>query len=208
MFNILDTLRAECEIPIWHDDQQGTACVTLAGLINALKVVGKNINEAKIVFIGAGAANVAISRLIFSYGATPELCTVVDSQGILNRKRSDLGAKQAEYVDKWKLCNKTNAEGRDGGIAEALVGADVCIALSHNGPDVIKKEWVSKMAKDSVVFACANPIPEMWPWDAAEAGVAVFANRPLRFSKPGKQQPGLPWHFPRNPGCTRQDNHG
>jgi len=84
-FYILDTLRAECEIPVWHDDQQGTACVTLAGLINALKVVGKKINEVKIAFIGAGASNVAISRLIFAYGATPELCTIVDSKGILNK---------------------------------------------------------------------------------------------------------------------------
>jgi len=78
-------------------------------------------------------------------------------------------------MDKWKLCNITNAEGRSGGIAEALVGADMCVALSKNGPDVIKKEWVSKMAKDAIVFACANPIPEMWPWDAKEAGAAIVA---------------------------------
>src|SRR5271157_2736914 len=194
-FYILDTLRGECEIPIWHDDQQGTACVTLAGLINALKVVGKKIDKAKIVFIGAGAANVAISRLIFSYGATPELCTVVDSKGILNKKRADIAAKQAEYVDKWKLCNKTNVEGRDGGIAEALVGADVCIALSHNGPDVIQKEWVSKMAKDAVVFACANPIPEMWPWDATEAGVAVFATGRCDFPNQVNNSLGFPGIF-------------
>ncbi len=121
-FYILDTLRAECEIPVWHDDQQGTACVTLAGLINALKVVGKKIDEARIVFIGAGASNVAISRLIFSYGATPALCRVVDSKGILNKARADIEARKADYVDKWKLCNITNAEGRSGEIAEALVG--------------------------------------------------------------------------------------
>jgi malate dehydrogenase (oxaloacetate-decarboxylating) len=194
-FNILDTLRAECEIPIWHDDQQGTACVTLAGLINALKVVGKDIKKAKIIFIGAGAANVAISRLIFSYGATPELCTVVDSKGILNKKRADIAAKQTEYVDKWKLCNKTNVEGREGGIAEALVGADVCIALSHNGPDVILKEWVSKMAKDAVLFACANPIPEMWPWDATEAGVAIFATGRCDFPNQVNNSLGFPGIF-------------
>ena len=82
-FRILDTLRAECEIPIWHDDQQGTACVTLAGLINALKVVGRKLEEANIAFIGSGAANVAISRLIFAYGADPARCRVVDSKGIL-----------------------------------------------------------------------------------------------------------------------------
>ena len=169
-FHILDTLRAECEIPVWHDDQQGTACVTLAGLINALKVVGKKIGEVKITFIGTGAANVAISRLIFAYGATPALCRMVDSKGILHKGRNDIEARKAEYVDKWKLCNITNAEGRTGGIAEALVGADVCIALSKPGPDTIQKEWITRMAKDSIVFACANPIPEMWPWDAKEAG--------------------------------------
>jgi malate dehydrogenase (oxaloacetate-decarboxylating) len=98
-------------------------------------------------------------------------------------------------VDKWKLCNKTNVEGREGGIAEALVGADVCIALSHNGPDVIQKKWVSKMAKDSVLFACANPIPEMWPWDAAEAGVAIFATGRCDFPNQVNNSLGFPGIF-------------
>jgi len=194
-FYILDTLRAECEIPVWHDDQQGTACVTLAGLINALKVVGKKIDEAKIVFIGAGAANIAISRLIFAYGATPALCTVVDSKGILHKGRADLEARKAEYVDKWKLCNATNVEGRTGGIAEALVGADVCIALSKQGPDTIRKEWVAKMAPGSIVFACANPIPEIWPWDAKEAGVAVFATGRSDFANQVNNSLGFPGIF-------------
>jgi len=194
-FYILDTLRAECEIPVWHDDQQGTACVTLAGLINALKVVGKKIGEAKMTFIGAGAANVAISRLIFAYGATPALCTVVDSKGILNKGRADIEARKADYVDKWKLCNITNAEGRTGGIAEALVGADVCIALSKPGPDTILKEWVAKMAPGSIVFACANPIPELWPWDAKEAGVTVFATGRSDFANQVNNSLGFPGIF-------------
>jgi malate dehydrogenase (oxaloacetate-decarboxylating) len=194
-FYILDTLRAECEIPVWHDDQQGTACVTLAGLINALKVVGKKIDEAKMTFIGAGAANVAISRLIFAYGATPALCTVVDSKGILNKERADIEARKADYVDKWKLCNITNAEGRTGGIAESLVGADVCIALSKPGPDTILKEWVAKMAPGSIVFACANPIPEMWPWDAKDAGVTIFATGRSDFSNQVNNSLGFPGIF-------------
>jgi malate dehydrogenase (oxaloacetate-decarboxylating) len=194
-FYILDTLRAECEIPVWHDDQQGTACVTLAGLINALKVVGKKISEAKITFIGTGAANVAISRLIFAYGGTPALCTMVDSKGILNTARGDIEARKAEYVDKWKLCNITNAEGRSGGIAEALVGADVCIALSQPGPDTIHKEWVAQMAPSSIVFACANPIPEMWPWDAKEAGVTVFATGRSDFPNQVNNSLGFPGIF-------------
>jgi malate dehydrogenase (oxaloacetate-decarboxylating) len=194
-FYILDTLRAECEIPVWHDDQQGTACVTLAGLINALKVVGKKIGEAKIAFIGTGAANVAISRLIFAYGATPALCTMVDSKGILHKGRDDIEVRKAEFVDKWKLCNITNAEGRTGAIAEALVGADVCIALSKPGPDTIQKEWVAKMAPGSIVFACANPIPEMWPWDAKEAGVTVFATGRSDFPNQVNNSLGFPGIF-------------
>jgi len=194
-FYILDTLRSECEIPVWHDDQQGTACVTLAGLINALKVVGKKIDEVKIAFIGAGASNVAISRLIFTYGATPELCTIVDSKGILNKERSDIALRKAEYVDKWKLCNTTNIEGRSGGIAEALVGADVCVALSQNGPDVIKKEWVVQMAKDAIVFVCANPIPEMWPWDAKEAGAVIVATGRSDFPNQVNNSLGFPGIF-------------
>ncbi len=194
-FYILDKLRAECEIPVWHDDQQGTACVTLAGLINALKVVGKKIQDAKITFIGAGASNVAISRLIFSYGATPALCTVVDSKGILHKKRSDIEARKTEYTDKWKLCNITNSEARKGGIAESLVGADVCIALSKSGPDVIQKEWVTKMAKDSIVFICANPVPEMWPWDAKEAGAAIVATGRSDFPNQINNSLGFPGIF-------------
>jgi len=194
-FDILDRLREECEIPVWHDDQQGTACVTLAGLINALKVVGKKIDEARIVFIGAGASNVAITRLIFAYGTTPALCRVVDSKGILHVGRLDLRARQAEYVDKWKLCEVTNAEGRTGGIAEALEGADVCIALSKPGPDTIKKEWISKMADDAIVFICANPIPEMWPWEATEAGARIVATGRSDFANQVNNSLGFPGIF-------------
>jgi len=194
-FSVLDTLRAECEIPVWHDDQQGTACVTLAGLINALKVVGKKIGDVHIAFIGAGAATVAISRLLFAYGATPALCRVVDTKGILNLARADIEAKKDEYCDKWKLCNITNAEGRSGGIAEALAGADVCIALSKPGPDTIQKEWITKMGKDSILFACANPIPEIWPWDAKEAGAAVVATGRSDFANQVNNSLGFPGIF-------------
>ena len=194
-FSVLDTLRAECEIPVWHDDQQGTACVTLAGFINALKVVGKKIGDVQITFVGAGAATVAITRLLFAYGATPALCRVVDTKGILNLARADLEAKKDEYCDKWKLCQTTNAEGRSGGIAEALVGADAVIALSKPGPDTIQKEWITKMAKDSILFACANPIPEIWPWDAKEAGAAVVATGRSDFANQVNNSLGFPGIF-------------
>ncbi len=194
-FRILDTLREQCEIPIWHDDQQGTATVTLAGLINALKVVHKKIDQVKIAFIGCGASNVAISRLIFAYGATPALCRMVDTKGILHKGRTDIEMRKAEYVDKWKLCNLTNADGRTGGIADALKGADVCIALSTPGPDVLKKEWISTMAQDAIVFACANPIPEMWPWDAKEAGAVVVATGRSDFPNQVNNSLGFPGIF-------------
>jgi malate dehydrogenase (oxaloacetate-decarboxylating) len=194
-FYILDTLRAECEIPVWHDDQQGTATVTLAGLINALKVVGKKIDEVRIAFIGAGASNVAITRLIFAYGANPGLCTVVDSKGILHKGRDDIEKRKAEYKDKWHLCNITNAEGQAGDIAASMVGVDVCIALSRPGPDVINKEWVKTMAKDAIVFVCANPIPEMWPWEAKEAGAAIVATGRSDFPNQVNNSLGFPGIF-------------
>ena len=207
-FYILDTLREKADIPVWHDDQQGTATVTLAGLINALKVVGKKMNEVKIAFIGSGASNVACSRLIFGWGADPSKCFMVDSKGILGKHRKDLEMRKAEYKDKWKLCNITNAEGREGDIADAMKGADVTIALSKSGPGVLLPEWVKTMAKDGILFACANPVPEIWPWEAKEAGAAVVATGPLRLPESGQQFAGLPRHLPRHAGRARPHHHG
>jgi malate dehydrogenase (oxaloacetate-decarboxylating) len=194
-FRILDTLRAECEIPVWHDDQQGTATVTLAGLLNALKVVNKKIDEVRVVYVGSGASNVACSRLAFAAGVRPELTMMVDTKGILNKKRRDIEMRKAEFVDKWRLCQTTNEDQREGGIAEALDGADVCVALSRPGPDTIQKEWVKKMAKGAIVFMCANPIPEMWPWDAAEAGAAVVATGRSDFPNQVNNSLGFPGIF-------------
>ncbi|MCJ7512954.1 MAG: NADP-dependent malic enzyme [Anaerolineales bacterium] len=194
-FRILDTLRAKAEIPIWHDDQQGTATVTLAGLINALKIVGKQIGDVQITFIGSGASNVACARLIFSAGADPAKCRVVDSKGILHKDRHDIELRKAEFVDKWKMCQITNAEGREGSIEDAMRGADVVIGLSKPGPGVIKPEWVRAMAKDAIVFACANPIPEIWPWEAKEAGAAVVATGRSDFPNQVNNSLGFPGIF-------------
>ena len=194
-FRILDTLRDQAEIPVWHDDQQGTATVTLAGLINAVKLVGKKMDEVSITFVGSGASNVACARLIFAYGANPALCRMVDSKGILHKDRHDLEMRKAEYVDKWKFCQLTNEEGREGDIEEALKGADVVIALSKPGPDTIKKEWLKGMAKDPVVFVCANPVPEIWPWEAHEAGAAVVATGRSDFPNQVNNSLGFPGIF-------------
>ncbi|MGR8942459.1 MAG: NAD(P)-dependent malic enzyme [Gammaproteobacteria bacterium] len=194
-FRILDTLRANCEIPIWHDDQQGTATVALAALLNALKLVGKNIGEVQIAFIGTGAANIASSRLFFDSGVNPALCYFVDIKGLLHKDRADIALRKAEFVDQWKLCHITNAEGRSGGIAEALQGADVCVAFSSPGPEIIQKAWVRTMARDAIVFACANPIPEIWPWDAKEAGAAVVATGRSDFPNQLNNSLGFPGIF-------------
>jgi malate dehydrogenase (oxaloacetate-decarboxylating) len=194
-FRILDTLRTRAEIPVWHDDQQGTATVILAGLINAVKLVGKKMSEVRIAFIGTGASNVACSRLIFTSGADPERCFMVDSRGILHRDRTDIEMRRSEFVDKWRLCQITNAEGRTGGIAEAMRGADVVVALSTPGPDTIRKEWVSAMAKDAIVFASANPIPEIWPWEAKAAGAAVVATGRSDFPNQVNNSLGFPGIF-------------
>ncbi len=194
-FRVLDTLRERAEIPVWHDDQQGTATVTLAGLKNALKIVGKKLEDVQITFVGSGASNVACARLIFASGATPGLCRVVDSKGILHKGRSDIELRKAEYVDKWKFCQITNEEGRQGGIPEALEGADVVIALSKPGPGTLLPEWIEKMAKDPIVFACANPIPEIWPWEAKEAGAAVVATGRSDFPNQVNNSLGFPGIF-------------
>ena len=174
-FRVLDALRQRLSIPVWHDDQQGTATGLLAGLLNALKVVGKDLHRVRIVMVGMGAANVAGYRLLTSSGVAPGAIVACDRKGILHRARHDIEAVQQLFPDKWRVCRESNADGLVGGIAEALRGADVCAAFSASGPGVIKPEWVSEMARDAIVFACANPVPEIWPWEAKAAGARVVA---------------------------------
>lgn len=194
-FRILDTLREKAEIPIWHDDQQGTATVTLAGLINALKLVGKKMEDVRITFVGSGASNVACSRLIFGWGADPTKCMMVDSKGILGPHRKDLKLRRHEYVDKWRLCQTTNGDLRQGGIADSMEGADVVIALSRPGPGTIKPEWVENMNEDAIVFACANPVPEIWPWEAKAAGARIVATGRSDFPNQVNNSLGFPGIF-------------
>jgi len=192
-FTILERLRAELEIPVWHDDQQGTAAVTLAGLLNALKVVGKTKAEVRIALIGAGAANLAVSRVLIAVGIPAGNLLMVDTQGILHRERKDLHTP--DNAVKWHLCEISNRAQKKGRIAEALRGADVCIALSQSGPAVIKPEWVAAMAKGAIVFACANPVPEIWPWEAREAGARVVATGRSDFPNQVNNSLGFPAIF-------------
>jgi malate dehydrogenase (oxaloacetate-decarboxylating) len=172
-FGILDRLRAEMHIPVWHDDQQGTATVLLAALLNALTVVGKEIGKVKVAMIGMGAANVPTYRLLRAAGVDPAGVVACDTGGTLHKGRHDIEEHQETFTDKWRVCNETNTEHVVGGIAEALRGADVCVAFAQSGPGVIRPEWVREMARDAVVFACANPVPEIWPWEARQAGARV-----------------------------------
>lgn len=194
-FYILEKLREILEIPVWHDDQQGTALVTLAGLINALKIVGKKLSEVKIALVGSGAAGLSIARYLIVAGADPKKMIAVDSKGILYSGRPDMEKLKETNPWKYELALKTNAEGRTGGIPEALEGADVLIAASRPGPGVIKKEWIKKMASDPIVFTEANPVPEIWPWEAKEAGAKVVATGRSDFPNQINNSLGFPAVF-------------
>ena len=172
-FYILEKLQNEMDIPVWHDDQQGAATAVLAGLINALKIVGKRKEEVSVSMIGAGAANTGALRLMIKYGFSPGNIIMADIKGIIHKGRHDL--MTPEYREAWKLYELTNKEGRIGGVPEAMKESDVCIALSASGPGIIKPEWVASMADDAIVFACANPIPEIWPWEAKKAGARIVS---------------------------------
>lgn len=174
-FRVLDTLRERSSIPVWHDDQQGSATAVLAGLLNALKLVGKEMRDIRIAMIGMGAANVSVYRLLKAAGADPSGIVACDSRGILGPHRHDIGENRDEFAEKWRVCIESNSERLTGGIPEALAGADVCLAFSRSGPGVIKPEWVRRMAGNAVVFACANPVPEIWPWEAKDAGARIVA---------------------------------
>ncbi len=191
-FYILDTLRREMTIPVWHDDQQGTAAVTTAGLINAFKVVGKDLKNVQVTLIGAGAAGLCTYRVLIAAGMKPEQFLVTNTKGILGPHQTQL---QESNPVAWEIALKTNPERKTGGVDEAMKGADAIIALSRPGPGVIKPEWVKNMARDPIVFACANPIPEIWPWEAREAGARVMATGRSDFPNQVNNSLGFPGIF-------------
>ena len=194
-FYILNRLRKEMDIPVWHDDQQGTATIVTAGVINALKLVGKPLNTALVSMIGAGAANIAIARILIAAGVKQKNIIMADSKGILHFSRKDLEKEKEQNPQKWEMCLKSNAEGRSGDISEALHDTDICLAASKPGPGTIKKDWVTTMANDSVVFATANPIPEIWPWEAADAGARIIATGRSDFPNQINNSLGFPGIF-------------
>ena len=163
-FEIEERLKAELDIPVFHDDQHGTAVVVLAGLINSMKVIGKNLPDCKVVMIGAGAAGTAIAKLLYAYGV--HNIYAVDSRGIISDARDDLNAEKTAL----KQYLRTDI---NGSLNDAITDADIFIGVSK--PGLLTPEMVTKMAKNPVVFALANPVPEIMPDIAKEAGVAVIA---------------------------------
>ncbi len=196
-FRVLDTLRADptVNIPVFHDDQQGTATVLLAGLLNALKVTGRDIHNTRFALVGLGAANVATLRLLEASGVSLQQVIATDSRGILHKDRTDIAAQAEDYPDKWRVCLGSNPDDVRGGVAEAMAGADVCIAFAQPGPGTIKPEWVARMARDSIVFPCANPVPEIWPWEAHEAGARIVGTGRSDFPNQLNNSLGFPAIF-------------
>lgn len=165
-FEVEERLKAELNIPVFHDDQHGTAIVVLAGLINAMKVTGRNLNECRITCVGAGAAGTAIMKLISKYAPEAEIL-IVDSKGIVSHDRTDLND------EKKKLLEFSNKSKVSGSLDDALRGADIFIGVSKAG--LLTADMVKTMAKDPIIFAMANPVPEILPDVAKEAGVAIMA---------------------------------
>ena len=194
-FYILERLRKELDIPVWHDDQQGTAAITLAGIINSLKIVGKKLNEVLFSIIGAGAANICLIRTLIKAGVPPKNIIAVDSKGILHPNRRDMDEMKKKNPYKYDVAMRTNGEGREGDISEAIRDTDVCIAASKPGPGTIKKEWAARMNNDAIMFAEANPVPEIWPWEAKEAGIRIFGTGRSDFPNQVNNSIGFPGIF-------------
>lgn len=165
-FEIERKLKERCDIPIFHDDQHGTAVITLAGLMNALKVVGKKVEEVRVVVNGAGAASIAITKLLLSNGIKDII--LCDRKGVIYE-----GRKEGMNSVKKEMAKLTNREHRKGTLADMLKGADVFIGVS--APKVVTEEMVRTMNRDAVIFACANPTPEIFPEEAKAGGAAVVA---------------------------------
>ena len=174
-FYVLEELQKKLPIPVWHDDQLGTAAATVAGLLNALELTGRSIGSIRTVLFGAGAANLVTSRLLLKLGHDPHTLSLVDTKGILEPDRVDLDELMLHNPWKYKAALQTNGGGRRGHLPEALEGADVLLAASTPDPNTVRPAWIRTMAPRPIVFTLANPVPEIWPATAHEAGAAIVA---------------------------------
>ncbi|MGD9382368.1 MAG: NADP-dependent malic enzyme [Candidatus Thorarchaeota archaeon] len=196
-YKVLEELRKDpdIKIPIWHDDAQGTATVVLAGVFGGLNVVKKDIENVKVAFLGVGAANTRTAYLMISAGVDPKNIIMVDRKGAIYADREDI-VDQKDYDEfKYDLAQKTNPDRMTGNLGDVIEGMDVLISASTPTPGAVKKEWVSKMASDSIVYACANPLPEIWPWDAKEAGARIVGTGRSDFDNQINNSLGFPGIF-------------
>ncbi len=163
-FEIEERLKKALDIPVFHDDQHGTAIVVLAGIINSLKITGKSVDECRVVVNGAGSAGIAITKLLLRYGFKDII--MCDKSGILSKNTKELNSVQKEMV------NVTNLKGMNGTLADALIGADIFVGVS--APGIVSEEMAASMNKDAIMFAMANPVPEIMPDIAKKAGVKII----------------------------------
>ena len=196
-YRVLEELRndPDIKIPVWHDDAQGTATVVLAGVFGGLNVVKKEIESIKVALLGVGAANTRTAYLLFSAGVDPKNVIMVDSKGAIYADREDVVEQKDYDTFKYDLAQKTNPDRMTGDLGEVIEGMDVLISASTPTPGTVKKEWVSKMASDAIVYACANPLPEIWPWDAKEAGARIVGTGRSDFENQINNSLGFPGIF-------------
>ena len=194
-FPILDRLRNEMSIPVWHDDQQGTATVEIAGFMNALKLVGKRIEDVQISMIGAGAANIRIASILVQIGVRPQHIIMCDSRGVLNMERDDLEKMRSASPEKYRICHEYSGMERECTIDDCTKGSDALLCASTPKPGTVNKGMIRKMSDDPIVFAAANPEPEIWPWDAKEAGARIIATGRSDFPNQINNSLGFPGIF-------------
>ncbi len=200
-FEVEERLKKELTIPVMHDDQHGTAVVTLAGLINATKVTDRTLDDSRIVIVGSGAAGVAITKLLHKYAPNAEILAV-DSKGIISKTRTDLND------EKQKLLAFTNSGNISGGLADALQGADIFIGVSK--PALLTGDMIKTMAASPIIFAMANPVPEIMPDEALAAGAAVVATGRSDFANQVNNSLAFPGIFRGaldNGVCAITDHH-
>lgn len=196
-YKVLEELRndPEVKIPVWHDDAQGTATVVLAGVLGGLNVVKKEIENVRVALLGVGAANTRTAYLLFAAGVDPKNVVMVDRKGAIYSDREDIVEQKDFDTFKYDLAQKTNPDRLTGDLGEVIDGMDILLTASAPIPGSVKKEWVSKMASDSIVYACANPLPEIWPWDAKAAGARIVGTGRSDFPNQINNSLGFPGIF-------------
>jgi malate dehydrogenase (oxaloacetate-decarboxylating) len=194
-FEVLDKLREEMDIPVWHDDQQGTATVEVAGFINAAKLVGKKPGDMQVTMIGAGAANLRIADILTQIGVRPKNIIMCDSRGILSEEREDLDDLKVSNPEKYNACIEYSGASRECTLDTCAKGSDAILGASKPVPGTITKEMIIEMADKPIVFAAANPEPEIWPWDAKDAGAYVVATGRSDFPNQINNSLGFPGIF-------------